>query len=50
MEMDLKDSRLREIMHNLGVVETDMNIQNAISCAVVQQAMFRQFESFSNYC
>ena len=42
MSMDLKDTRLKEQMRSLGVAEADMNIQNAISCAVVQQAMFRK--------
>ena len=45
MLMDLKDSRLQEQMRNLGVAEADMNIQNAISVALVQQAMYRQYKS-----
>lgn len=41
MEMDLKDTRLKDRMLDLGVAEEDMNIQHAISCAVVQQALNR---------
>lgn len=44
MEMNLKDIKLKNKMLDLGVVE-DFTIQNAISCAVVQQALNRQFES-----
>lgn len=46
MLMDLKDTRLKEQLRNLGVLEEDMNIQNAISCAVVQQAMFGNLKAF----
>lgn len=50
MEMDLKDTRLKSKMLELGVAEADMNIQNAISCMVVQKALLRRFKSISNHC
>lgn len=40
MEMDVKDIKLKNKMLDLGVVD-DFTIQNAISCAVVQQALNR---------
>ena len=40
MLMNLKDIRLKNKMLDLGIVE-DFSIQNAISCAVVQQALNR---------
>lgn len=49
MEMDLKDTRLKSRMLELGVAE-DFSIQNAISCMVVQKALLRRFKSFSNSC
>ena len=47
MSMDLKDTRLKENMRNLGVAEENMNLQNAISCAVVQQALYGNLKAFS---
>ena len=44
MSMDLKDIKLKNKMLDLGVVE-DFTIQNAICCAVVQQALNRKFKS-----
>lgn len=44
MEMDVKDIKLKNKMLDLGVVD-DFTIQNAISCAVVQQALNRQLKS-----
>lgn len=46
MEMDLKDIRLKNRMLDLGVVE-DFTIQNAISCAVVQQALSGNLKAFN---
>lgn len=40
MTMELKDIRLKNKMLELGVVD-DFSLQNAISCAVVQQALNR---------
>ena len=40
MEMDVKDIKIKNKMLDLGVVD-DFTIQNAISCAVVQQALNR---------
>ena len=40
MTMELKDIRLKNKMLELGVVD-DSSLQNAISCAVVQQALNR---------
>ena len=50
MSMDLKDTRIKEQMRILGVAEENMNIQNAISCAVVQQALYRKFKSLFHNC
>lgn len=47
MSMDLKDTRIKEQMRSLGVLEENMNIQNAISCAVVQQALYGNLKAFS---
>lgn len=47
MSMDLKDTRLKENMRSLGVAEENMNLQNAISCAVVQQALYGNLKAFS---
>ena len=47
MSMDLKDTRLKENMRGLGVTEENMNLQNAISCAVVQQALYGNLKAFS---
>lgn len=45
MLMDLKDYKIQENMRNFGIIEADMNIQNAICVALVQQAIHRKFES-----
>ena len=50
MLMDLKDSRIQENMRNLGVIEEDMNIQNAISVALVQQALYGNIKAFQVIC
>ena len=50
MLMDLKDSRLREYMINLGVTEAEMNIQNAISVSLVQQALYGNIKAFQVIC
>ena len=47
MLMDLKDYKIQENMRNFGIIEADMNIQNAICVALVQQAIHRKFESLS---
>ena len=47
MSMDLKDTRIKEQMRSLGVLEENMNIQNAISFAVVQQALYGNLKAFS---
>ena len=44
MTMDLKDIKLKRKMLDLGI-EDDFTIQNAISCAFVQQAINRKLES-----
>ncbi len=49
LEMELKDTRLKSRMVDLGVVD-DFSLQNAISCAVVQKALLRRFKSVSNHC
>ena len=43
MLLDLKDTRLQENMRKLGISEEEMNIQNAISVSLVQQAMYRKY-------
>ena len=43
MLFDLKDTRLQENMRKLGIPEEEMNIQNAISVSLVQQAMYRKY-------
>ena len=50
MKMDLKDSRLQESMRSLGVSEKDMNIQNAISVSLVQQALHGNIKAFQVVC
>ena len=50
MLLDLKDTRLKETMRNLGVPEEDMNIQNAISVSLVQQAMYGNIKAFQVIC
>ena len=47
MLMDLKDYKIQENMHNFGIIEADMNIQNAICVALVQQAIHRKFKGLS---
>ena len=46
MSMDLKDIRLKNRMLDLGI-EDDFSIQNAISCAVVQQALSGNLKAFN---
>lgn len=46
MEMDLKDTRLKSKMLDLGI-EDDFTIQNAISCSVVQQALSGNLKAFN---
>lgn len=46
MTMDLKDIRLKNRMLDLGI-EDDFTIQNAISCAVVQQALSGNLKAFN---
>jgi len=41
--MDLKDVKLQENMRNFGILEKDMDIQQAISVSLVQQAMHRKY-------
>lgn len=43
MTMDLKDSKLQENMRNFGILEEDMDIQQAISVSLVQQALHRKY-------
>lgn len=45
MLLDLKDIRLKNKMFDLGVAE-DITIQNAICCAVVQQALNGNLKAF----
>ena len=45
MLMNLKDIRLKNKMLDLGIVE-DITIQNAICCAVVQQALNGNLKAF----
>lgn len=45
MLLDLKDIRLKNKMFDLGAVE-DVTIQNAICCAVVQQALNGNLKAF----
>jgi len=49
MLLDLKDSRIQENMRKMGIAEEDMNIQQAISVSLVQQAMYREYQGFSSY-
>ncbi len=46
MTMDLKDIRLKNKMLDLGI-EDDFSLQNAISCAVVQQALSGNLKAFN---
>ena len=50
MLLDLKDTRLQENMRKLGIKEDDMNIQNAISVSLVQQAMYGNIKAFQVIC
>lgn len=43
MTMDLKDLKLQENMRNFGILEEDMDIQQAISVSLVQQALHRKY-------
>lgn len=43
MSMDLKDIKLQENMRNFGILEEDMDIQQAISVSLVQQALHRKY-------
>lgn len=47
MTMDLKDSKIKENMRKLGISETDMNIQNAITASLVQQALYGNLKAFT---
>lgn len=46
MSMDLKDIKLKSKMLELGIKD-DFSIQNAISCAVVQQALSGNLKAFN---